>query len=74
MKKLKRSTVIPAILLVYLAVMASIGYPAYAEGRTRPLEYFGIIAITLMVVVLLHFNIKRRDRLQRERQERLNNP
>lgn len=71
--KLKRSTVIPAALLIYLAIMAAIGYPAYADGRTKPLEYFGIIAVTLLVVILLHFNIKRRDRLQREREDRLNN-
>lgn len=65
--KLKRSTVLPVILTVYLAVMAGIGYPEYAAGRTSPLMYFGIIAITLAVIVLLHFNLKRRERYRRER-------
>lgn len=67
--KLKRSTLIPAILLVYLAVMACIGYKGYAAGVTSPLEYFGIIVVTLLVITLLHFNLKRRERLRRERLE-----
>lgn len=65
--KLKRSTVLPIILTVYLTVMAGIGYPEYAAGRTSSLMYFGIIAITLAVIVLLHFNLKRRERYRRER-------
>ncbi len=65
--KLQRSTVIPCLLLIYLGVMACIGYPEYAAGRTSALEYFGIIAVTIAVIVLLHFNLKRRDRLRRER-------
>lgn len=60
--KIKRSTLIPAVLLVYLAVMAGIGYPEYAAGRTSALYYFGIIAITLVVLVLLHFSLKRREK------------
>ena len=65
--KLQRSTVIPCLLLIYLGVMASIGYPEYASGRTSTLEYFGIIGVTIAVIILLHFNLKRRDRLRRER-------
>lgn len=66
--KVKRSTLIPAILLVYLAVMASIGWRQYASGDMSATEYFGIIAITLAVIVLLHFNMKRRERLRAERE------
>lgn len=65
--KLKRSTLIPAILLVYLGVMACIGYPEYAAGKTSAAYYFGIIAVTIVIIVLLHFNIKHRERLRRER-------
>ena len=65
--KIARSTLIPLILLVYLAVMSYIGYPAYADGRTSALYYFGVIGVTLAVIVLLHFNLKRRERLRRER-------
>ena len=35
-------------------------------------EYFGIIAITLAVIVLLHFNMKRRERLRAEREADMN--
>lgn len=65
--KTKRSILLPVVLTVYLAVMAYIGYPDYAAGRTSALMYFGIIGITLVVIVLLHFNLKRRERYRRER-------
>lgn len=67
--KIKRSTLIPAILAVYLVVMATIGYSDYAFGRTSALFYFGIIAVTVVILILLHFNIKHRERLRRERLE-----
>ncbi|MDE6276903.1 MAG: hypothetical protein K2M06_02225 [Muribaculaceae bacterium] len=64
---MKRSTIIPLVLLVYLAVMAYIGWPDYAAGRTSALFYFGVIVITLVILVLLHFNLKRREQLRNER-------
>ena len=45
--KIKRSTLIPAALLVYLAVMSSIGWKQYASGDMSAAEYFGIIGVTL---------------------------
>jgi hypothetical protein len=66
--KIKRSTLIPAALLVYLAVMSSIGWKQYASGDMSAAEYFGIIGVTLAVIVLLHFNLKRRERLRSERE------
>lgn len=70
--KLKRSTVIPSLLLMYLCIMATLGYRDFAAGKTSPREYFGIIGITLLVIVVLHFNIKYRDKLHRKRIEDLN--
>ena len=67
--KIKRSTLIPAILAVYLVVMATIGYSDYAFGRTSALFHFGTIAVTVVILILLHFNIKHRERLRRERLE-----
>ena len=67
--KIKRSTLIPAALLVYLAIMSVFGWQQYQAGVMTGGEYYGIIAITLVVIVLLHFNLKRRERL---RQPRLN--
>ncbi len=51
--KIKRSTLVPSILAVYLAVMAWIGYPEYAAGHTSALYYFGIIGITIVILKVL---------------------
>ena len=65
--KIKRSTLLPSILLVYLGVMAFIGWPAYLSGATSRLQYFGTVAATLVVIVLLFFSLRHRDRLRQER-------
>lgn len=67
--KIKRSTLVPAILAVYLLIMAYIGWPEYAVGRTSALTYWGTVIFTLVIIVLLHFNIKRRERLRRQRED-----
>ena len=67
--KIARSTLIPLILLVYLAVMSYIGYPAYADGRKSALYYFCVISKNIVVIILLHFILKHRERLRRERLE-----
>lgn len=71
--KASRSTIIPLILAVYLAAMAYIGYPDYAAGRTSALSYFGVIVITLIILVLLHFLLKKREQLRNERLEDIEN-
>lgn len=68
MKKIKRSTLIPLVLAVYLMVMASIGWGDYASGRTSALYYFGVIAITVVILILLHFSLRLRERYREERQ------
>ncbi len=68
MKKIKRSTLIPLVLAVYLMVMASIGWGDYASGRTSALYYFGVIAITVVILILLHFSLRRREGYREERQ------
>ncbi|MBD5301150.1 MAG: hypothetical protein K2G00_03290 [Duncaniella sp.] len=60
--KLRRSTVIPAILLVYLGVMSYIGYPEFQEGHY--FYYFGVIGATLLVIAILHLFLKKRERLK----------
>lgn len=64
--KLRRSTIIPILLLAYLAVMAYIGRGEFYAGNY--LYYFGIIGLTVFVIVLLHFTLKKRERLRRERE------
>ena len=65
--KLKKYNVIPAVLLVYLAVMVWLGYPDYVAGATSPALYFGGTAFTLLVIVLLRFNLKKREQYRRQR-------
>lgn len=67
--KLKRSVLIPAALLVYLAVLAVPGYSRYADGEMVAVEYFGILAVSVAAIVALHFTLRRRERLRAEREE-----
>jgi 4-hydroxybenzoate polyprenyltransferase len=59
---MKKSTVIPILLLVYLAVMAYIGWPGYVSGQTSALYYFGIIAVCVVIIVVLHFTLKKKEK------------
>lgn len=58
---LRRSTWLPAVLLVYLAVMSWIGRGELADGNY--IYYFGIIFISLAVIGLLHVFLKKRENL-----------
>lgn len=60
MKKIKKSTLLPLILLIYLAFMAYQGLPYFYAGRYT--YYFGIILATLIIIILLHFTLKHRER------------
>ena len=64
--KIKKSTIVPLLLLAYLAFMAYIGLPHLQAGRYA--YYFGIIVITLAIIVALHFTPKYREK-QKARQE-----
>ncbi|TFU93717.1 hypothetical protein E4T81_07090 [Barnesiella sp. WM24] len=66
---MKKSTYIPLLLLVYLGVMSYIGRQEFFDGHY--LYYFGIIGTTLLCIILLHFFMKKRDRLRRQREDDL---
>ncbi len=66
--RVKKSILLPVILVIYLAVMAYIGYPAYVSGQTPALQYFGVISLTLLIIVILHFSLRRRERPRSERE------
>lgn len=68
-KKLPRSTWLPMALLAYLAVMSYIGRGELQQGNY--LYYFGIIGSTIVVITVLHFVLKRREKLARERENDL---
>lgn len=65
--KLRRSTLIPAILLIYLGIMSCIGYPEFQQGHY--LYYFGVIGVTLVIIAFLHLFLRKRER-QREQKIR----
>ncbi len=67
MRKTKKSTWLPCLLLIYLAVMSVIGWDEYASGKNSALTYFGSIAITLVVIFLLRLFLLKKERLERER-------
>ena len=58
----RRSTIIPMLLLVYLAVMAYIGRGELLAGNY--LYYFGIIGVTLVCILALHLVLKRREKMR----------
>ena len=60
--KFKSSTVIPLALTAYLAVMAYIGRHIYLRGDY--LYYFGTIAVTMVIIVVLHFSLKKKEKLE----------
>lgn len=70
--KLKRSTLIPLLLTAYLAVMSKFGWDQYVAGEISALYFYGVIGLTLIVIVLLHFSLKKRERLRRERLDDIN--
>ncbi len=63
----KKATYIPLILLTYLVIMAFIGREHFFSGNY--LYYFGVIGATLLCIIILHFAIKHRERLRRERED-----
>lgn len=61
---MKKSTAIPALLLIYLAVMSAIGYNRLASGELSLPYYLGVIAVTLAVIRLVRHNILLREQKQ----------
>lgn len=70
-RRFKKSTIVPAILLVYLAFMAYIGRNMfYSDERAK---YIAVIAVTIAIIILLHFSLKRKEKLQQQREEAAGN-
>jgi hypothetical protein len=67
--KIKRSIIIPSILIIYLVVMAFIGWPSYAQ-EGKYLEFTLIIVATLVIIVVLFFLLRRRDRMRQSLRKR----
>ncbi len=59
--KLRRSTIIPFILLVYLAVMAVMGLKGLRTGQMDLWQYVATIVVTLGIIYLLRKFLQRRE-------------
>lgn len=69
MKKLNRTTLLPLALLVYLAVMAYMGYPHLQAGEYT--FYFGVIGASLVIIALLYIILRKRDKIRQEQDKKL---
>ncbi len=67
MKHLKKSVFIPAMLLIYLIVMAFMGRNILKEGEI--LEYFGIIVVSLLCIIALYYTLRAQERARARQQE-----
>ena len=69
-KRFKSSVVIPSVLLIYLMAMAYYGRGMLAAGES--LKYYGVIACTLVILVVLHFSLKKKEKLRQQREDSAN--
>lgn len=60
MRKLEKHILLPLVLVFYALVMGILAYPRYRTSGNWG-EYFTIIGITLLLALLLHFLLKRRQ-------------
>lgn len=70
-RKIRRSTIIPLLLVVYLCVMAWMGLDGLETGQISLFGYVATIVATLGVIYLLHIFLKKRDKLRKERLDAL---
>lgn len=64
--KIKKSTYLPTILLVYLLCMAYIGKDILLKEDY--LYYFSVFGLSLIIIILLHFSLKKKEKRDEEKQ------
>lgn len=69
MKKLRKYNLISILLLIYTLVLAFFGWHRF-EGE--PVEFFGILSANIVVIILLRFVLKRREKFREEMKKRDN--
>ncbi|MCE5205637.1 MAG: LPXTG cell wall anchor domain-containing protein [Porphyromonadaceae bacterium] len=62
-QKIKKQFLFPAVLLIYVAIMAYMSYPRYKESGNWN-EFLTITGISLLLVVLLFFILKRKQQIR----------
>lgn len=69
---MKKSVILPLALVAYLGAMSYVGYSGYASGEFSPIRYYGVIAVSFIVIILLYFSLKRKEKLRKEREDDMN--
>ena len=70
---MKKVNITTAVLLIYLIVMSIIGWPG-KQADPDNVQYFGVIAATVLVIGLLRFlQIKRLKIREKMKDEKRNN-
>lgn len=59
-RRLEKQLLLPLVLVCYALIMGVLAYPRYRTSGNWG-EYFTIIGITLLLALLLHFLLKRRE-------------
>ena len=62
-RRMRRSVWLPCVLVLYLGIMSYVGLPIYRAGNY--LHYFGVIGVTLVVIIMLHIFLKKRENIKR---------
>ena len=63
-----KSIVIPVCLFIYMCIMAYVGKDRFYNPDTR-LTYILSLVFELLIVIVLFFVMRRRDRLRKERED-----
>ena len=67
MKKVNLTT---AVLLIYLIIMSIIGWPG-KQADPDYVQYFGVIAVTVLVIGLLRFLQNKRLKIRSKKKDRM---
>ena len=69
MKKIKQSVIVPVCLAIYLGIMAYIGRDNFTSDNK--FTYYSVLAVSLVIIVILHFVLRKKEHLRQRRQEEL---
>lgn len=69
MKKIKQSVIVPVCLAIYLGIMAYIGRDNFTSDNK--FTYYSVLAVSLVIIVILHFVLRKKEYLRQRRQEEL---
>jgi len=62
-RKIPKHLLFPAVLIGYVSILGIMSYPRYkASGNWS--EYFTVIGITVLLALLLHLILKRRQKIR----------